>query len=347
MFRFPLLASVVVFLSCFACTAFSQDTAKSRTWTSAKGHEIVATLLENGPDAVKLRKDTGKTIEVKISKLSVADQKYLSKLRERAQKENEPAEPGARESVSKSDKPEVTEDDLIEMGKELQLKSYGGTIRNPFRSSYSSRSHSNTWNGTRVAGFEVVNSKNRFEGVGGWRFASNEDNRKDLVKSVNQFMKERLKDKRGQFSTKAPIPDWLKAETATVDDVAGKKVNIQLFLYFGEHPHLLLATSDSPKRLELLVKSIGTFTEKDLEEPKFNRDAKRKRNGRELAQAFEEEFRIWTDSTEEFKINATLIGVTIEEVTLKTRSGREIRIAIEKLGAADQQFAMEALVSQH
>lgn len=344
MFRFSLLASVVVFQSVFACTAFSQDAAKSRTWTSDKGHKIGATLVENGTDAVKLKKDTGKTIEVKISKLSEADQKYLSRLREREQEDSEPVEPKSSESVS--NKPEVTEDDLFEMGKELELPSYGGSIRNPFTSSYSSKSSSRSWNGISVAYFEVVNSKNRTEVITGWRFESNEDDRKNVVKLVNQYIKEKLKDKRGQFSTKAPIPDWLKAEKATSNSRKGTKVNFQLFMYFGEQTHLLVAAANSPERLELLVKSIGTFSEKTPEEPSFDKKRERNTNGPEPEQVFEEEFRIWKDSTGEFEINATLIEVSVREVTLETRSGKEIRMATKKLSREDRRFAMEAWAAQ-
>ena len=229
----------------------------SRTWTSDKGHTVTATLVEHSRTTIKLKKETGKIVELKTSRLSTADLKHLSSLKERVQEmgkqrvseKSTPVAPKAPISVLGG--PEVTEDDLLEMGREFELFG-GGSIKSPFKHGFKSEMLSSKfrWNNRRVPSFEVVNSKkDSIEKIEMWNLGSVEGNdRQKLVETANQFLKEQVKDKYGQFSTEPPIQNWLKAD-GTVDGGNGGKVIFRQYLYFGDKLHLFLATAGSPERI--------------------------------------------------------------------------------------------------
>lgn len=55
-------------------------------------------------------------------------------------------------------------------------------------------------------------------------------------------------------------------------------------------------------------------------------------------QVLAEEFRIWTDASGQFKVEAQLVKVQDGKVELKKKDHSVISVAIEKLGAADQKY---------
>lgn len=57
-----------------------------------------------------------------------------------------------------------------------------------------------------------------------------------------------------------------------------------------------------------------------------------------VSQSLAEGYRTWTDKSGIYQTEAVLVDVTDGVVTLKNKHGRTIRVAIEKLSAADQQF---------
>src|SRR5688572_7131316 len=51
-----------------------------------------------------------------------------------------------------------------------------------------------------------------------------------------------------------------------------------------------------------------------------------------------DEFRQWSDATGRFKVQATLVEVADGDVLLKNEAGKTLRIPIDRLSAADQEF---------
>jgi len=325
MIRLILAATFFVFQFCFTCNAFSQDAHKSRTWTSNKGHKVSATLVEQSSDTIRLQKGNGKTVELKISRLSSADQKYLSKLKEeREQKETLSAVPSEPERVW--GKPEVTDDDLLKFGKEFKMTT-GSTIRNPFTHKFKGNLSSFFWKKQSVPKFSFVDSKeDSVEKIEGWSFDTIEEkDRKELIKTVNRFIEDELEDTRAQFSIQTTIPDWLELE-GTAENSDEKKIHFRLFLYFGKQPHLFRATAESPKRLDFLVKSIATFSETSDDK-----------------NSYPEEFRPWKRLNGELLAEeASLKEIKGQKITLVTKGGEEIELPRFKFSQEDQGFINSA-----
>jgi hypothetical protein len=57
---------------------------ESRTWTSSKGNEMIGTLVKIEDDVVTIKRDTGKVIDLGLTRFSLADQNYLKSIEELA-----------------------------------------------------------------------------------------------------------------------------------------------------------------------------------------------------------------------------------------------------------------------
>ena len=51
--------------------------------------------------------------------------------------------------------------------------------------------------------------------------------------------------------------------------------------------------------------------------------------------------RTWHDASGKFEIEATLVSLKGQTVTLKKKDGRTIRVSLKKLSAEDQKFVQE------
>jgi hypothetical protein len=60
------------------------NTYESRTWTSSKGNEMIGTLVKIEDDVVTIKRDTGKVIDLGLTRFSLADQNYLKSIEELA-----------------------------------------------------------------------------------------------------------------------------------------------------------------------------------------------------------------------------------------------------------------------
>jgi hypothetical protein len=56
--------------------------------------------------------------------------------------------------------------------------------------------------------------------------------------------------------------------------------------------------------------------------------------------------RIWTDTTGEFKIEATYLGLADGKVKLKKADGKEIAVPLDKLSKDDQQLVQQLQVKK-
>ena len=335
MFRNFLLSLFILFQIC-CCETTRAQTAESRTWKSSKGHKIEAVLIDVNDDAVKLKKSNGKSITVEVSKLSKADQKFLADLK-KSKSNSQPA--GSRElAEGELGKPEVTEEDIQLMGEITEL-SGGATLRNPFVGSYQKSSSSNTWNGNQASVFQIVNKRKQIELITGFAFENGpkRNYRQVILKQLNVSLDDPKFHKaaknitfKNKFSTKRPIPDWLGIE-GTLTTLTGDDGYLRLYVYFGERTHLLWAFSEDQQQVELMSKVFATLREKGDEEEENKIDDG---NTKEASQ----EFRTWKDATGKFRIDAVLVDYTDGVVSLKTRSGKEIQMAAEKLSQQDQDY---------
>ena len=71
-------------------TTLSAEDGEMRTWTSKKGTQIKASLMQERAGQVSLKGEDGKTTQIRLSALSPKDQEYLAELKARLeQEENE------------------------------------------------------------------------------------------------------------------------------------------------------------------------------------------------------------------------------------------------------------------
>lgn len=336
MFRHYLLVVFFLFQFCCLSPIEAQSTTDSRTWKSNKGHKIEAVLIDVGDDTVQLKKSNGKSISVEVSKLSKVDQKFLADLK-KSKSNSQPT--GARElAAGELGKPEVTEEDIQLMGEITEL-SGGATLRNPFIGSYQKSSSSNTWNGNQASVFQIVNKRKQIELITGFAFENGpkRNYRQVILKQLNVSLDDPKFHKaaknitfKNKFSTKKPIPDWLGIE-GTLTTLSGDDGYLRLYVFFGERTHLLWAFSEDQQQVELMSKTFATLREKGDEE-----EANKIDDGN--SKGSQEEFRTWKDATGKFHIDAVLVEHTDGIVSLKTRSGKEIQMAAEKLSQQDQDY---------
>jgi hypothetical protein len=67
----------------------------------------------------------------------------------------------------------------------------------------------------------------------------------------------------------------------------------------------------------------------------------RAKKAAETPAAADQEMRTWHDATGKFEIEATLVSVKDQTVTLKKKNGRTIRVSLKKLSAEDQKYVQE------
>lgn len=328
------IAFLIFALLCSACcsTVFAQQSNQPRIWKSDNGHETEATLIEVKEQSVRLKLTNGKSIEVKKEKLSKKDQGFLRRLAADKKKAEAIA---AKNALAK---PVATDEDLDAMGKETELAGKA-SMRGPFPGGQQIQSNSSTIGGERVANFTIVNTKVNGESIHGFTFFSEKflKDRRLLIDYYNVNTEQVMRGVGAtdvsveKISTKSPIPDWNMAKGSMTDPKTGA-AKMRLYIYYREQVHVFLVAAKDEARVEQLSKVLATFREEG-EEKVVQEDS-------QMQQA-NYEFRTWHDSTAEFHIDAMLRGQAEGSVTLETRSGKGIKMPIDKLSSADQTYLKE------
>lgn len=83
----------------FVCSA--QDSQHARTWTSVKGTQVTAVLLEDNGRQIILRNTAGKKLSIGLDMLSQEDVAYVRQLREEVAKQKEQQQERMRKAMFK------------------------------------------------------------------------------------------------------------------------------------------------------------------------------------------------------------------------------------------------------
>jgi hypothetical protein len=137
---------------------------------------------------------------------------------------------------------------------------------------------------------------------------------------------------------------WMRRETIGVlAEIGGRdamKALLELAKGLPEHE-----SHDMRQAINTIQRRLATLP-KGTDMP--SRHAAKKPTGRgakepseTAASAGDQEMRTWHDASGKFEIEATLVSLKDQTVTLKKKDGRTIRVPLKKLGAEDQKFIRE------
>ncbi len=156
--------------------------------------------------------------------------------------------------------------------------------------------------------------------------------------------------KMGPIAEAATIPllknseFWTRRETVGVLAEIGGEDALQALqeLVKGLPPHELQeirqAINTIQRRLAASPKGTPSSPRHAAKKPPAHGDKKRSETPTAVG---DQEMRTWHDASGKFEIEATLVSVKDQTVTLKKKDGRTIRVPLKKLSAEDQNFIRE------
>jgi hypothetical protein len=130
---------------------------------------------------------------------------------------------------------------------------------------------------------------------------------------------------------------WVRATAANVlAEIGGKKALAALARELRLHPHEVHEVETAVVAIEKRLAESGDAADTSAKERSSSEAAEEK-----PAESAAATMRTWRAATGAFEVQATFVELKSGKVTLKKANGRTIKVPLEKLSKADQEYAKQ------